>query len=202
PNNESSSTRPLTDTHILRVRVEPSITSLRCPFAFSSSQTPDNCHPESALSAGEGSAFRRARQEHGSLAPLLPIASSYTIIHRKDPHATRQAIPPRSGHLRLSPRGPQNCPRRRRETLRRLRQHLHRTCGIALHLEGQTRTFPRTPAPHQNHRQAPQRPGKGSPPPPLLRHSRIPSSAHRRRLPSLPPLARAKHVGVQHRWTP
>src|SRR5208337_888485 len=176
PNKESSSTGRFTDTHILRARVEPS-TAFPCPpFAFSSSRTAGTCHPERS----EGSAFGARGKDIVFLSSLPPIPSSYTIIRREDPHATRHAIPPRPGHLRLSPRSPQNRPRRRRETLRRLRQHRYRTCGIAVHLEGQTGTFPRTPAPHQDHRQAAKSSRKGSPPPPLLQHSRISSSAHHR----------------------
>src|SRR5208283_5379520 len=117
-----------TDTPILRARVEPSTASPCSPFAFSSSRT------------------RPA---------LTPPARSYTISRRKELHATRHAISPCPGHLRHSPRSPQNRPRRRRETPRRLRQHPHCTGGIALHLEGQAGTFPRTPAAHQDHRQEP-----------------------------------------------
>ena len=107
----------------------------------------------------------------------------------QSPHAEAHPIPPGPRHLLLSPRSPQNRPRHRPETPRRLRQHPYRACRIDLHLEGQTRNFARTTPAHQKHRSPPQIPGKGSPPHPLLQNPRIPRPPNLCRLPCLPLLA-------------
>ena len=104
-------------------------------------------------------------------------------------HAPHHPIPPSPRNLPLPPRSPQNLPLPPPKTPSRLRQHPHHSCRINLPLERKNRNRPRTSPPDQDHHPPPKIPRKGSPTPPLLRHPRIPSPPHLRRLPRLPPLA-------------